>query len=59
MVHTPDPGYVKLNQHIAAVLALMRAAPNWAVFHRSLERAFPKQNETMPFPFDDDEPFPP
>ena len=53
---TPDPGYVKLNQHIAAVLALMRAAPNWAVFHRSLERAFPKQNETMPFLFDDDWP---
>ena len=53
---TPDPGYVKLNQHIAAVMALMRAAPNWAVFHRSLERAFPKQNETMPFLFDDDWP---
>ncbi len=52
---TPDPGYIKLNQHIAAVMALMRAAPNWAVFHRSLERAFPKQNETIPLPFDDDE----
>lgn len=56
---TPDPGYIKLNQHVAAVMALMRAAPNWAVFHRSLERAFPKQNETLPFPFDDDEQFPP
>ena len=52
---TPDPGYIKLNQQIAAVMALMRAAPNWEVFHRSLERAFPKQNETIPLPFDEDE----
>ena len=51
---TPDPGLIKLNQHIAAVMALMRAAPNWNVFHRSLERAFPKQNETIPLPLDDE-----
>ena len=47
-------GYVKLNQHIAAVMALMRAAPNWGSFHRSLERAFPVLTHTLPLPFDDE-----
>ena len=32
----PDPGYIKLNQHIVAVMALMRAAPNWTRFKASL-----------------------
>ncbi len=39
---TPDLGHPKLKEHLAAVTALMRAAPNWKVFIRSLERAFPK-----------------
>ena len=38
----PDPGYIKLNQHIAAVRALMRASANWNGFQRNLKRAFPK-----------------
>ena len=50
---TPDPGYVKLNQHLAAVTALMRAAPNWTAFQRGLQRAFPRINETLAFPLDD------
>ncbi len=50
----PHPGLVKLNQHLAAVMALLRAAPNWGVFHRSLERAFPKLNETIPMAFDEE-----
>lgn len=50
---TPHPGLIKLNQHLSAVMALMRAAPNWGAFHRLLERAFPKLNETIPMPFDE------
>lgn len=37
----PDPGYIELYKHIAVVMALMRAAPNWGVFQRSLKRAYP------------------
>ncbi len=50
---TPDPGYIKLNQHLAAVTALMRAAPNWTVFQRGLQRAFPKINDTIPLPIEE------
>ena len=49
---TPDPGYIKLNQHLAAVTALMRAAPNWTAFQRGLQRAFPKLNENIPLALD-------
>ena len=51
---TPDPGYAKLNQHIAAVMALMRASPNWTVFQRNLNRAFPLPNAQMSFLPDED-----
>ena len=50
---TPDPGHAKLKEHLAAVLALMRAAPNWGSFKRSLNRAFPELNETMQLPLED------
>ena len=50
---TPDIGHHKLKEHLAAVTALMRAAPNWNAFQRNLERAFPKLNETIPLPFDE------
>lgn len=50
---TPDYGHPRLKEHLAAVTALLRAAPNWNAFHRSLERAFPKLNETIPLPFDE------
>lgn len=51
---TPDPGYVKLNQHIADVCALMRAAPNMEVFKRSLNRAFPISDEQIPLPIEEE-----
>ena len=50
----PYPGYTKLNQHIAAVMALMRAAPNWNAFQRSLKRAFPKQRDQREMDLGDD-----
>lgn len=45
---TPDLGHPRLREHLAAVIALMRAAPNWDSFKRSLTRAFPKVNENLP-----------
>ena len=45
---TPDFGHPKLREHLAAVTALMRAAPNWDSFIRSLKRAFPLRSEQIP-----------
>jgi len=39
---TDDIGNPHLEKHLAAVIALMRVAPNWRTFERMLERAFPK-----------------
>ena len=50
---TPDFGHPKLKEHLAAVMALMRAAANWTRFMSSLNRAFPKLNKTIPLPLDD------
>ena len=44
----------KLKEHLAAVIALMKAAPNWTRFQGSLNRVFQKLNETIPLPFDDE-----
>ena len=52
---TPDPGYIKLNQHIAGVMALMRASANWGKFRRVLQRAYPKLRDQLDFDFGDDE----
>ena len=46
---TSELGHPKLKEHLAAVTALMRAAPNWEAFKRSLVRAFPKPKEQTPF----------
>ena len=51
---TPDIGHPRLKEHLAAVTAFMRAAANWTEFQRYLNRAFPKLNETMQLPLDDD-----
>ena len=51
---TPEFGHPKLKEHLAAVIALMRAAPNWAAFKRSLDRALPKIGTTIPLALDDD-----
>ena len=50
---TPEFGHPKLKEHLAAVTALMRAAPNWTAFQRSLQRAFSKLNENLPLPIED------
>ena len=52
---TPNFGHPKLKEHLVGVMALMRAAPTfgWSNFMRSLQRAYPKLNETIPMPLDD------
>jgi len=50
---TPDLGHPKLKEHLAAVTALMRAAPNWESFKRNVNRALPKHGETVELPLDD------
>ena len=50
---TPEFGHPKLKEHLAGVMALMRAAANWGAFRRSLQRAYPKLNETIPLALDD------
>ena len=50
---TRDIGYPELKDHITGVMALMRAAPNWDSFRRSLQRAYPKKHETIPLPLED------
>ena len=39
---TPDIGHPKLKEHLAAVMALMRASPNWNRFMSNMNRALPK-----------------
>ena len=48
---TPDIGHPKLKEHLAAVIALMKAAPNWEGFIRSINRALPQYDKTMQLPF--------
>lgn len=52
---TEDIGHALLREHLAAVLALMRASTTWNKFHRLLERAFPKINTTALLPNIEDE----
>ena len=51
---TGDVGHPKLKEHLIGVMALMRAASNWTVFKRSLQRAYPKLKEQMPFDLGED-----
>ena len=44
---TPDFGHPKLKEHLAGVMALMRAAPNWNAFKRSLQRAYPRAKDQL------------
>jgi len=49
---TEDVGHPRLREHLYAVIGLMRASSNWDEFYRILQRAFPKQNETLPLLID-------
>ena len=43
----PNHGHPKLKEHLAGVMALMRASPNWTAFQRSLQRAYPRANDQL------------
>ena len=51
---TADHGHPKLKEHIAAVIALMRAAPSWNAFKKSIDIAFPQTGHTISMALDDD-----
>lgn len=50
---TPELGHPKLKEHLASVIALMRASSNWNQFLRNMNRALPKKNETIEMQLDD------
>ena len=50
---TPEFGHPSLKAHLEAVTALMRASSNWDSFKRNLNRAYPKEGNTIPLGFDD------
>ncbi|MBI4810916.1 MAG: P63C domain-containing protein [Ignavibacteriales bacterium] len=51
---TEDIGHPALQQHLAILIAFMRAAPNWGAFHRLVERAFPKFGDTIPLALEEE-----
>ena len=50
---TEDVGHPRLREHLAAVIALMRASSTYDQFQRSLQRAFPKINTTLEMPLEE------
>ena len=52
---TDDVGHPKLKEHLASVITLMKASPNWNVFYRLLQRAIPQYGETIELPFNDED----
>ena len=52
---TGDMGHPKLKEHLIDVMALMRAAPNWGAFKRTLQRSYPKLNEQVSLALGDDD----
>ncbi|NTW19554.1 MAG: hypothetical protein HEQ12_00955 [Aphanizomenon flos-aquae DEX188] len=44
---TEDLGKPNLEKHLASVITLMRISPNWRIFEKHLERAFPSQEQQL------------
>lgn len=51
---TEDIGDPKLREHIAAVIALMKASSTWKGFYRLIQRALPKYGDTIEMKLDDE-----
>ena len=51
---TGEIGHPDLKDHLAGVMALMRASANWNNFYRLLKRSYPKFNEQKPLAIDDE-----
>ena len=52
---TEDIGHPRLREHLAAVVALMKACTNWDQFMRAMDRALPIYGKTLPLPFEHEE----
>lgn len=50
---TLDVGHPKLREHLAGVIALMRASAGWGNFMRLLNRSYPKKGDTLELPLDE------
>ncbi len=49
---TPNHGHIALQNHLAAVISLMRISKTWQGFKRHLTKAHPKHNEQLFLEFD-------
>lgn len=49
---TEDIGNPALREHIASVVALMKASTSWRRFYAMLNRALPKWGDTLPLPLE-------
>lgn len=49
---TTDVGSPRLKEHLASVVALMKASDDWPQFMKSLNRALPKWSDNLSFKFD-------
>jgi len=52
---TEDVGHPRLREHLAAVIALMKASSTWDQFRRALQRALPKYGTTLELPLNTDQ----
>jgi len=52
---TSEIGHPKLAEHLAGVIALMKASPSWNAFHRLIQRALPKYGANLEFLFEDED----
>lgn len=50
---TADVGHPALAQHLHAIIALMRASPDWATFYKMMDRALQKKTGQLPLLLDD------
>ncbi len=50
---TSDVGHPALAQHLHAIIALMRASPDWSGFYKMTERALPKKSGQLPLLLED------
>ena len=52
---TPDFGHPRLREHLVGVIALMKASVTWNAFRRLVDRAYPKWDEPLSLPFEEEE----
>lgn len=50
---TEDVGHPKLREHLASLIALMKASDSWTQFKKMLDRALPRYGDTPYLPFED------